>query len=349
MNVSILLSAVCLSLFISFEATLIKYLDITKYKVPVEQVVILVEVFKLLVSLVLYLYNKKHNEYTLVIDEEASVTSDMSDTSDTSANTDWDEFTDLDPTYKWNWRNTLLYLFPAAVYTVSNNVTFWALKETTPAMYTLFMNLKIPLTGILAFLFLGYKLTPRFLLSYTILCTSAILASFEFQNGIKLGISTRGLLYMLLYTSCSASGSILMEYITKIKYPYTSIYIQNVKYAIANVLCNAIVIAIRKQVPFTDLKWVHIFVIVTSGVYGLITGVVIKFGGSILKTYSVSTSVFVSAFLSWLIWHQHYKWNFYVGSVLCLYAVGLYAQEYYKVQSRQAPNREIILETEDLE
>jgi drug/metabolite transporter (DMT)-like permease len=337
MSTRVVFASVILSFFLSLEAIVIRFLNVKEYNVPFEQIVILVEVFKFIVSLGLYWWNT-----VVVINDDIEDFYDANETLlDTQSETQSTLLSD------WNWGNIYYYILPAAVYTISNNVTYLALKELAPAMFNLLMNFKIPFTGILAYVCLSYRMTPMFICSYILLSLSTVFASLNFSSGNMptLDTSVLGLLYMLIYTSCSASGAILMELLTRIKFKYTSIYIQNVKFSLMNIFCNLVVIMIRHETPFINMNWVHLVVIVVSGVYGLITAVVIKFGGSILKTYSVTVSVFISALLSYIIWGVYYTWNFYVGSVLCMCAVYMYTIEYHKIKSEHSIN-EIVLETD---
>jgi drug/metabolite transporter (DMT)-like permease len=321
MEVKTLISAVILSVVLSLESVIIRLLNVKKYSVPSEQMVILVDIFKCLVSLCLYYYQKiKYQEYDLIRNE--------------------------DEIHGWNWKNLYYYIFPAVIYTISNNVTYFALSEMTPAMYNLLMNIKIPLTGLMTFVFLKYEMSQKFIISFLVLFSSTTLASLNFTDNISLDVSMIGLLYMLIYTICSSGGAVLMEYITKIKFKSQDIYIQNVKFSLMSVLCNAIVILVKFKLPFTNLVSLHWIVVIISGIYGLITAVVIKFGGSILKTYSVSCSVFLSALLSYLVWGTTFTWNFFVGSICCVYAVHLYVNELYKM--RTLHTQEVYMES-DLE
>lgn len=325
MEVKTLISAVILSVFLSLESVIIRLLNLKKYNVPSEQMVILVDIFKCLVSLCLYYYPKiKYQGYDLIRNQ--------------------------DENQGWNWKNLYYYIFPAAVYTISNNITYFALSEMTPAMYNLLMNIKIPLTGLMTFVFLKYEMSQRFVISFLVLFASTTLASLNFTDNISLDVSAIGLLYMLIYTMCSSGGAVLMEYITKIKFKSQDIYIQNIKFSLMSVLCNAIVILVKFKAPFTNLVPLHWIVVVISGIYGLITAIVIKYGGSILKTYSVSCSVFLSALLSYLVWDTTFSWNFFIGSICCVYAVHLYVNELYFLKNSRAHDvQEVYMESDLVE
>jgi len=180
----------------------------------------------------------------------------------------------------------------------------------------------------------------RLVTSFIVLFASTVLASLHFTTEkVSLNVSIRGICLMIVYTGCSSIGSIFMEYITKVKFQQQDIYIQNIKFSICSILCNIVVICIRGQLPFTNFHLIHLVVIVTGGIYGLITAIVIKFGGSILKTYSVSSSIFLSALFSYFVFGSVLEWNFIVGSFCCLFAVHLYSNE---IRSERKRNEEIV-------
>lgn len=346
MNPLVILAAIFLSVLLSFEAIVIRYL-VKNNKVPYEQIVILVEVFKCLVSYLMVWCTK--SEYTSIpsmmseangcetreVNETREVS--VSDPSETrEANEDVANGSEANGGVarreSWNWWTVYHYIAPAVVYTIGNNVTYFALQEVTPVMYTLLVNLKIPFTAILGYIFLKYIVTYRFVVSYCVLFFSVVIASLKITNDVTFGVSVLGLLEMLLYTTCSASGGLLMEYITQYRFERENLYIQNVKFSLISIFCNLIVILIRFQVPFVNLQWVHLLVISVSGMYGLVTSVVIKYSGSILKTYAVSTSMFGTAFVSFILFRETFDWNFYVGSIGCVLAVVLYSREYIRVK-----------------
>ena len=132
-------------------------------------------------------------------------------------------------------------------------------------------------------------------------------------------------------------------------YPNEDIYIQNIKFSASSIICNFVLVLIRNQIPFTNLKWIHIVVILISMMYGLITSFVIKFGGSILKTYSVSSAMFFSTIISIIVFKdgKNLLWNFYVGSIFCYIAIHIYAQEIRRMKM-ESDNEVLVFDAEDI-
>lgn len=322
MKVNALISAIFLSIFLSIETVLIKLVIKNKYH-DSEQIIVLAECLKLVYSILIYYIYKLQRTEEL---EHVEVEEQLIDASDASAH---NVLVDVKIE-----RNTKLYYFiyPAIIYTISNNLTYIALGEMTPALYNLLMNLKIPITAFLAYFCVNYKINKMLLCSFLLLFLSTTLSSLKFDNGqLRLDTSIIGLIIMMLYTTCSSAGSIIMEFITKIKYKDEDINIQNIKYAICSIICNTCIIIYKssknQKIPFILLEKEHFILIVVSGMYGLITSYVIKHGGSILKTYATTMSIFLSALLTYIIWRTIFTWNFYVGGILCLIAIHIFLTE----------------------
>jgi len=288
-----LLLAGSLSVMIALESTAIKYVEQVQLShIPSEQLVFIVEVVKLVVSALIYHFNK-----TTYLPLEERVHSGL-----------------------------VWFLLPAGLWAVSNNIVFLALEVMSPAMFNLLMNLKIPLTALFAWAFIQYKVTGYLLLSFVLLFLGSAFASFNFTS-LSVSVSLVGLLGMLVYCSCSASAAVYCEYVTKIRFPDEDLFLQNIKFCFCSALVNAGLILFRWKVPFTQLEWVHLLTVSSLVMNGLLTAAVIKHSGSIVKTYSVSVAMFLSALLTLLVFHKALFWNFYVGGIVCIFAVNLYAWE----------------------
>lgn len=314
------LLALLLCVMVAIESTTIKYVKkIQLYDIPSEQLVLLVEICKFLLSLLIYVFEKAsamnmsntrhythHTRYNSIEESEINVENERN----------------INSSLVW-------YMLPAVLYAVSNNVTFAALALMPPAMFNLLMNLKIPMTAFMAWMFIRYEINKNLLISFAALFLGSIIASVKFSstNGPSIEGSLLGLILMLVYSACSAGGAVYTEYVTKMRFQNENMFLQNMKFCICSALSNIIIIMIRGVVPYTQVEWIHLASVLVLVLNGLMTAAVLKFGGSILKTYSVSVAMFFSALLTWLIFGYKLSWNFYVGALICACAVQLYAHE----------------------
>ena len=130
---------------------------------------------------------------------------------------------------------------------------------------------------------------------------------------------------MFVYSVCSGGAAVYTEYVMKTRFPNESIHLQNVKFCLCGFFANFLVILMRGRTPFGNLELIHVLSILALTINGLTTSAVIKFAGSIVKTYAVSCSAFVSAILTYYFFGQTLQWNFYVGAIICFIAVNIKA------------------------
>lgn len=308
-----------LCFMVAAESTAIKYVRIyQKNDIPSEQLVLIVEIVKCTICACLYgIQNYKHNK------------SEPFETTPILAEENVSEIIEIDKLEDPRQSSIIWFMFPAVLYTVSNNVTFEALSRMSPAMFNLLMNLKIPFTAIMAWLFIRYKFNKVMVASFAALFAGSAIATLKFneQNKLVLQCSIYGLLLMIVYSFCSASAAVYMEYITKMRYEKESLWLQNVKFCACSMIANIVIIFIRGRVPFTTLEPLHLLAVLGLVGNGLMTSAVIKFGGSIVKTYAVSVAMFLSAISTMFLFQIDLKWTFFFGAGVSAVAVNLYAWE----------------------
>jgi drug/metabolite transporter (DMT)-like permease len=350
MKLFLLASALCL--MVAVESTTIKFVKTRQtHDPPSEQLVLLVELVKLFISAITFkvtFTKEKDNEkgrkqantyhgreHNNLLDPNGSRQSGFSAREPIAESQDTDEIQQLlvevlegESVDKIEEQEStvLNFMLPACLYAVSNNVTFAALSLMSPAMFNLLMNLKIPFTCFMAALFLSYKLTPLLTTSVIGLFFGAAIGTLKFTDG-KLTFDVRfyGVILMIIYSLCSAGAAVYTEYITKQKFPKENMFLQNVKFCLCSIGANVILIALRGKIPFVELEPLHCASIFALGANGILTAAVLKFGGSILKTYAVSVAMFLSALFTIALFHEELRWNFYVGATVSAVAVNLYA------------------------
>jgi len=309
MRVPILSFLLCV--MVAVESTTIKYVQkVQGASIPSEQLVFLVEIFKLCISVGLYLYLERKNE-RIPISETSELLSGE------------------DPMERKNSASIIWFILPACLYAISNNVTFAALMLMSPALFNLLMNLKIPLTGLMACSLLSYKLTKGLAVSFLFLFVGSIFATLRWDRDGNISVegSIYGLLLMFVYATCSAGAAVYTEYVTKTRYPNESVHLQNIKFCICSAVANVFIMLLRGSIPYTTLRPIHLASVAALGANGLITAAVLKFAGSIVKTYAVSCAAFLSAIFTLVLFHQSLHWNFYVGGIICALSVNLYLYE----------------------
>lgn len=330
--------ALILCVMVAIESTTIKYVKkYEKYDIPSEQLVLLVEMGKFIASFIIFFFikivnEKKKNDYQPILNFEEVSSDHFSNLSDISEENELETY-ECKIEEESNDKSSLFwYLLPAILYTISNNVTFAALSLMSPAMFNLLMNLKIPMTAFMAWMFIGYKINRNLFISFVTLFIGSGIATIKISLTDQPSFegSLLGLLLMLVYASCSAGGAVYTEYVTRMRFSAENMFLQNMKFCVCSALANIVIIIIRQEIPYIKIEYLHfasVFVLIGNG---LITAAVLKYGGSILKTYSVSVAMFLSALFTWLLFDYVLSWNYYVGAIICTIAVQLYAWEIQK-------------------
>lgn len=321
MKTLILSSLLCL--MVAVESTVIKYVQKRQQEdIPSEQLVFLVEIFKLIISICIYVIYDVRNDN----EQNRPITNQRTNYGATATEGTSEE---EDPLERQGTSSILWFILPACLYAVSNNVTFAALMLMSPALFNLLMNLKIPMTGLMACALLHYKLTRNLGISFVFLFMGSIFATLKWDKdgAISIDGSIYGLMLMFVYAACSACAAVYVEYVTKIRYAGESINLQNIKFCVCSVVANIFLMLLRGVVPFTTLCPIHLASVAALGMNGLITAMVLKHGGAIIKTYSVSCAAFLSAVFTWFLFQQKLHWNFYVGGVICALSVNMYVKE----------------------
>lgn len=302
-----LILSLCLCCIVSIEAISVKWSQsVEREHAAPEQIIIVTEIIKGFLSIVLAYYTQKsvsvsrqNRDTAPLLNSPPSLTSSSS----------------------WLW-----YIPTSLLYTVSNNVTFLALARLSSTMFTLLMNLKIPMTGLLAWVALKKQITMWQWIALVLMFVGSAIACFR-DGHISSSIS--GIMLMILYCSCSASAAVYSEYITRYRFKTENLFSQNVKFCVYSCLFN-VVVALCKGTLFNwHLELPHGLVIMVMVMNGFATAAVLKFAGSIVKTYAVAFASLVTAIICYLLWNQTLTPNVWVGMFVCTFAVNLYVYDKY--------------------
>lgn len=276
----------------SLESIIIHWVSLNQSIKPyTEQLIILSELCKILISIPLFYLTSSHNDYPIVLS------------------------------------NIYAFIIPAFIYTISNNIIFLALQILTPNMFTLLSNMKIPITIILATLLLKHNLNRYRVLTVIFIFIGNTIACYNWGNNTV--IPLLGITYMLIYSLCSGSAAVYTEYIMKIKYNNENIFIQNIKFCTMSILCNLVIMIYNGHYNSFPLEPVHLMSVGSMAINGINTSLVIKFSGSIAKTYATSLAVLVTSILSYIIWDVIITFSFIFGSITTFLGINIYVYDKY--------------------
>jgi len=303
--------AITLSVVVSLESITVKWVKSNQeIDPPSEHLVILEEITKGIVCGIIYLLTKVNSSVIVTDDRRHLLSTGTTNTLITNSN------------------SLLYFMVPAFLYTVSNNITFAALSYLSSSMFSLLMNLKIPMTGFLAYLILKKPISHRGWMALTMMFFGSVFACVRLtETSVVLNCSFIGMCLMVMYSICSASAAVCMEYLTRYRFKDENIFLQNVKFCVYGIIFNLIMTIIRGNIVSWSMQPIHILSVVSMSLNGLTTAAVIKYAGSITKTYSVAFAALLTSLLAFMIWHQVLTWNYYIGTALCSVAIQLYVYD----------------------
>lgn len=250
-------------------------------------------------------------------------------------------------TETFNLDNLHWFFVPAFVYTICNNLIYFALKSITPSTFNLLSNFKIPVTIFLAFILLReqYNFNMYQMLVIILVFSGNILAVYN-PTGVSI-INYTGVFTMLFYSLCSGIAAVYCEFVMKFKFHRENVFLQNIKFSVCSIFCNLMISIIHGNILHWYIEPIHILGIVCMAIYGILTGLVLKYNGSVVKTYSTSLSVFVSILLSYFLWGYKISIYFILGSIMSILGIFVFVYDKHLKKVRLESNPYTLIDTED--
>ncbi|KAH9426880.1 hypothetical protein DERP_002981 [Dermatophagoides pteronyssinus] len=208
----------------------------------------------------------------------------------------------------------LLYLIPAFLYCLYNNLAFINLANYDPTTYFILLQLRTVITGMLFQILFKKKLT---LIQWFSLCllTMACMIK-ELGHSIKSSSSdsfnifstlmSKNLLLMLIQLFCSCFAGVYNEFLIKNDGNAVHILVQNIFMYTDSILCNLAILLVTSNplsnnsaiFDFSILFKPYVFIIMLNGaIAGIVTSFFLKHLNSILKTFAATLEILLSAIL----------------------------------------------------
>lgn len=226
---------------------------------------------------------------------------------------------------------------PSFLYTIQNNLLYYALSNLDAATYQVCYQLKILTTALFSMCLLNRKFSTTKWSSLLILTVGVIIVeTIGKVDGGKVSTAESnqnrilGLIAVLCAACTSGFSGVYFEKI--LKGSKTSLWIRNIQMglpstiiAFATVLVHdgATVASKGFLVGYTPLVWL---VVIIQAIGGLIVAVVVKYTDNVAKVFATSISIIVTGFLSLFLFDFHPSFWFCVGSFFVMTATVLYGQ-----------------------
>jgi len=233
---------------------------------------------------------------------------------------------------------------PSFLYTVQNNLLYFALTNLDAATYQVCYQLKILTTAVFSMILLQRKFSPK---KWAALILLTFGVSIVEVSGIRDGSKSDtekhsqfiGLVAVLCAACTSGFSGVYFEKI--LKGAKTSLWLRNVQMGIPSVLIAFVTVYAKDATAvsqqgflggYTSLVWT---VVAVQAVGGLIVAVVVKYADNVLKVFATSFSIVVSCVLSAIFFDFHASLAFTVGASMVVIATVMYSQPERKKRRKQ--------------
>ncbi|XP_070509195.1 UDP-galactose transporter senju [Chironomus tepperi] len=239
----------------------------------------------------------------------------------------------------------MLYLVPAALYCLYNNLAFHNLSVFDPTTYYLLLQFRVVITGILFQIIFKKYLSRKQWISLILLTLGCMIKQVNFgdqaiSNGSKneqdeaiISKNTVGFdlsinaVFILIQTICSCLAGVYNEYLLKNTGQDINIYIQNVFMYLDSILCNALILLVQGNIlsafnieNLAEIFRPHVFIImVNSCAVGIITSFFLKYLNSILKTFASALELVFTAVLC----RMFFSIPIYINTILSIAIVSI--------------------------
>jgi len=239
----------------------------------------------------------------------------------------------------------MLYLVPAALYCLYNNLAFHNLSVFDPTTYYLLLQFRVVITGILFQIIFKKYLSRKQWISLILLTLGCMIKQVNFgdqaisneskndkneaiitKNTVGFDLSINAV-FILIQTICSCLAGVYNEYLLKNNGQDINIYIQNVFMYLDSILCNALILLVQGNIlsafnieNLAEIFRPHVFIImVNSCAVGIITSFFLKYLNSILKTFASALELLFTAVLC----RMFFSIPIYINTILSIAIVSI--------------------------
>lgn len=222
---------------------------------------------------------------------------------------------------------------PSLLYTVQNNLLYYALSHLDAATFQVGYQVKILTTAVFSMLMLGKKISVIQWASLVVLTIGVSLAQLSAQNTSDANHNTTsGFIAVLLAACTSGFSGVYFEKI--LKNSSTSLWMRNVQMGISSIVLGfiGVFLSTDREIVFEHgffygYNWIVITVILLQAVGGLVVAVVVKYADNILKGFAASFSIVTSCVLCYFFLDFDPSALFLVGAVLVNVSMYMYSYQ----------------------
>lgn len=224
---------------------------------------------------------------------------------------------------------------PSFMYTIQNNLLYFALSNLDAATYQVCYQLKILTTAVFSMVLLQRKFSAKKWTALILLTIGVSIVEVSNSHDSSKSESEKqsqffGLIAVLCAACTSGFSGVYFEKI--LKGSQTSLWLRNVQMGIPSVVIALITVYAKDAAAvsqqgflggYTSLVWT---VVTVQAVGGLIVAVVVKYADNVLKVFATSFSIVASCIISAIFFDFHASMSFLIGASLVVISTILYSQ-----------------------
>ncbi|EER08904.1 CMP-sialic acid transporter, putative [Perkinsus marinus ATCC 50983] len=230
-----------------------------------------------------------------------------------------------------------LYLVPAGLYAIYNNLTFVSMSTFDPATYYVLLQAKLVVTAVLCVTLLDKPVSKMQWFSLFIITIGAMMKEYKvFLHGFEGGHSIWDYLLVLLLVMLSSFAGVYNEKLLKGQ-DTASPNVQNMFMYIVSMACNALGLMLRGSgwgliTAFSSenlkpiLSWNILAIIFNAAITGVMTGFFLKHLNSILKSIAAAIQVWTVAITSFIVFGYPIDLGVFLSLVLVTAGVWIYSR-----------------------
>ncbi|XP_039126835.1 CMP-sialic acid transporter 2 [Dioscorea cayenensis subsp. rotundata] len=223
-----------------------------------------------------------------------------------------------------------VYPIPAVLYLVKNLLQYYIFAYVDAPAYQILKNLNIISTGVLYRIILNKKLSEIQWAAFVLLSAGCTTAQLNSSSDRVLQTPFQGWIMAIIMALLSGFAGVYTEAIIK-KRPSRNINVQNFWLYVFGMLFNIIAIFIQdfdsvmNKGFFHGYSFITICMILNHALSGIAVSMVMKYADNIVKVYSTSVAMLLTAIVSVFLFGYHLSLAFFLGSTVVSVAVYLHS------------------------
>ncbi|XP_062176938.1 CMP-sialic acid transporter 4-like isoform X1 [Alnus glutinosa] len=224
----------------------------------------------------------------------------------------------------------IVFPIPAALYLVKNLLQYYIFAYVDAPGYQILKNLNIISTGILYRIILKKKLSEIQWAAFILLCAGCTTAQLKSNSDRVLQTPFQGWVMAIVMALLSGFAGVYTEAIIK-KRPTRNINVQNFWLYVFGMIFNAGAIlvqdfdAVMNKGFFHGYSFITVLMILNHALSGIAVSMVMKYADNIVKVYSTSVAMLLTAVVSVFLFGFDLSLAFFLGSTVVSVAVYLHS------------------------